>query len=311
MKLPRKKDGKFICEECEKLCKNFQSLKRHINFKHNKKEYFDKWIKEETDGICKICKKNTEFSGFFYKNCCSELCAKKYNLQRTKEEVFKKYGVENVFQQKDIKEKIKKTIKERYGVEFITQNEEIENKANIKRKETNKKRYGSENILNNTKKREETCIKRYGVKNPVQNEKIWEKIKNTNKERYGVEFPNQNKEIFDKGFKMRVQTKQYKETNLTYQGSFELDFLNKYYEKIIIEKGPPIKYFFDNKNKIYHSDFFIPSLNLVIEIKNSYHYKKYYDHIKAKEMGVILSGYKYIIIIDKHYKKFNQLIKFL
>ena len=310
MKTPKKINDKFICEECNAQYINLQALSKHIKLKHNINTYYDKWLKEKGEGLCKICGKKTKRNDKFasgYKTCCSKECNNKYNLLRTKEEIFKIYGVENPYQAKTVKDKIKETNKERYGVEFITQNKEIELRANKKRKKTNKERYGSENILNNTEKREETCMQKYGVKNPVQNKEIWDKIKQTNKERYGVEFPNQNREIFDKGFKIRIQTKQYKNTTLTYQGSYELDFLEKYYDKIDIENGPSIKYQFAEKDKIYHADFFIPSLNLVVEIKNSYLYKKYYEHITAKEKGAISNGYNYIIIVDKHYKLFNQL----
>ena len=39
-----------------------------------------------------------------------------------------KYGVDNVFQLNDIKEKIKKTNLDKYGYEYITQSKEIQNK---------------------------------------------------------------------------------------------------------------------------------------------------------------------------------------
>lgn len=46
----------FVCEECGKtfiICNNFS---RHIRISHMSiKEYFDKWLKEEGDGLCKCC----------------------------------------------------------------------------------------------------------------------------------------------------------------------------------------------------------------------------------------------------------------
>ena len=66
-------------------------------------------------------------------------------------------------------------------------------------------------------------------------------------------------------------TKQ-KYNHLTYQGTFELDFINKYYNKINIQNGMTIKY---DENKVYYPDFFIPELNLIVEIKSDYFYKKY------------------------------------
>ena len=55
-----------------------------------------------------------------------------------------------------------------------------------------------------------------------------------------------------------------------YRGSFEKDFLDKFSDKFEIKQGLSFKYIINEKNRTYHSDFFIPSLNLIVEIKNSY-----------------------------------------
>jgi hypothetical protein len=103
--------------------------------------------------------------------------------------------------------------------------------------------------------------------------------------------------------------KLYKDTDLWYQGSYELDFLEKYYNKFPdIKRGPSIKYVYEGKNKIYYPDFYIPSLNLIIEIKNSYYVNKDKNKIKIKEQFVIKEGYSYCIIINKDYTKFIDLI---
>jgi len=49
---------------------------------------------------------------------------------------------------------------------------------------------------------------------------------------------------------------------------------------------------------------YLAILNLVVEIKNSYLYKKDKLIIKEKEKYTILNGFKYIIIIDKNYEEF-------
>jgi len=60
----KNQEGLFICEECNKTFNNCQQLSRHIHFKHNgQKQYFDKWIKEEIEELCKICNKETKFLG--------------------------------------------------------------------------------------------------------------------------------------------------------------------------------------------------------------------------------------------------------
>ena len=42
----RKENEKLVCEECHKLFVNINGLAQHVNCKHNTKNYFDKWVKE-------------------------------------------------------------------------------------------------------------------------------------------------------------------------------------------------------------------------------------------------------------------------
>jgi hypothetical protein len=97
-----------------------------------------------------------------------------------------------------------------------------------------------------------------------------------NKNNYGVEYPSQDPSIFKQIFKTSFKIKKFKDTNIYYQGSYELDFLEKYYDKYPdIQRGPRIKYIFKGKKHYYFSDFLIPSKNLIVEVKNSYFDKKY------------------------------------
>ena len=77
----KSKDGFFICEECGKLCSRLRGLSRHLHNQHkyiSDKEYYDKWIKNENEGICKICGKdlsgNTNIYGSYLK--CDECKSK-------------------------------------------------------------------------------------------------------------------------------------------------------------------------------------------------------------------------------------------
>lgn len=71
----------------------------------------------------------------------------------------------------------------------------------IKRKMTNKKKYGKENY-NNIKKRKETNKRKYGVEYATQSEKIKLKTKKTNIDKYGVDNPSK----FDKFKEKRKET---------------------------------------------------------------------------------------------------------
>jgi hypothetical protein len=300
--------GLFICEECGKICKDKTVLSIH-NIKIHKlspKEYFDKWIKEKGEGICKICNKETKLirSDWGYKNTCSKMCANIYSGLRSKEEIFKKYGVENVYQLESIKLKCKQTKKERYGDEMYQNREQIE--------QTNIKRFGKKYPLQSKEiqdKIKQSNLENYGVEYSWQRKDIKNNIKHICLERFGVEHPSQNLDILNKGFKTRFQFHNYLNTNLIYQSSYELDFLEKYYDKYLdIQRGFSIKYEFNGKNKIYHSDFFIPSLNLIVEIKNSYLAKKDKDEIEAKKIAVLNKGYNFILIIDKKYDDLNNIV---
>jgi Uma2 family endonuclease len=86
-----------------------------------------------------------------------------------------------------------------------------------------------------------------------------------------------------------------------------LDFLEKYYDIFLnIERGPSLKYMYNGQNKVYHSDFFIPSLNLVIEIKSSWTLKLDIE-IEEKRNEVLKNNLKYIMVIDKKYSEFDKL----
>lgn len=193
----------------------------------------------------------------------------------------KKYGVDNVFQVENVKDKIKVTNLELYGFENPHQNKEIKLKA------------------------EKTNLKRYGVKNPFQSEIIKKKIKETNLKNYGTEYPSQNQEFYNKKLKDGVKIKYI--DNLYYQGSYEKEFIMKYKDKITIENGLSIEYYYLGEKKIYHSDFYIPEFDLVIEIKSKYWYEKHLDKCKAKEKYTKIH-HNYIMIIDKKYNKFDGII---
>jgi len=292
------KDGLFICEECGRTFKKLCNLSPHIGKYHNKKKYFDKWIKDENDGKCKICKKETPFLSLVhgYKNYCSDECAKKLHYINLKLSNLKKYGVENTFQSKEKKEKIKETKRERYNDENYNNREKC--------KQTYLERYGVEYIsqLKEIKeKKEQTCLKNHGVKAGFANV---EKRKHTCLKHFGVENPSQDFEIHKKQQFAGFKAKKFRNTNIYYRGSYELDFLEKYYDKYPDILNPTfIKYKFKRKNCYYFPDFYIPSKNLIIECKNSYLAEKNKMKIEYQKQAVINAGYNYIMIINKDYSK--------
>jgi len=341
-------EGLFICEECGKICKNLLGLTTHLRYHHNKKEYYEKWLKEENEEFCAYCGKELQYDGLYPRaKYCNQKCMSNsivikqkikntklerygdesyHNMEKSKQTKLERYGNEHYFNRK----KSKQTKLERYG---------DENYSNTKKsKQTKLERYGDEGYHNIEKMKQtnldkhgveysfirdefkelakQTCLTNYGVEYPSQSNEIQEKIKQTklekygdetyhNKEqmkqtclkKYGVEHPNQIQEQYNKGLKTRLLLHKYKDTNLTYQGTYELDFLNIYSDKIDIENALSIKYIVNNKNKVYHPDFYIPSLNLIVEIKSTW-ILKLDENIEIKKKTTITNGFNYLMILN-------------
>jgi len=240
--------------------------------------------------------------------------------------MMEKYGGKSPLCSKIIKEKSKETIRKNYGVDNVSKNDKIK----YKKTQTTLKNWNvknpsqSEQIKN---KKIKTTLKNYGVENPLQNKNIRKKGKNTKFKKYGNENYNnrcksvetclikygvnnvsQDEIINLKKQKSLFLRKKFK--NLTYQGTYELDFLEKY-QNLNIEKGKTIRYKFENKEKIYFSDFFYKPFNLIIEIKSDYIYKKDIEKNLIKQKSCIEQGYNFIFIINKNYEDFNILLRTL
>jgi len=318
------------CKECNKQFKRTSDLSKHIGIFHkDTKEYYDKWIKKENEGICKICGNESKFRNLThgYNNVCNnKKCLSSFKYNNLRNGMIKKYGNYASSLIQELKEKQKNTCIIKYGSKSSLSSEKIRNKIEA----TNLKKYGVKNVSCNIyirNKIEATNLKKYGVKNVFQSEEIKKKIKITNIERYGVSyylelekikqqnmfnkygvlFAQQNKDIHIKQQINSCKIKKYKNSEIYYRGSFEYDFLEKY-NFLTIQNGPSIKYKYKNKIRIYHSDFMIKDLKLIIEIKNSYLAKRDKNILIAKKKAVESIGIKFIMIIDKNYTEFETLI---
>lgn len=289
-------------------------------------EYLSKNSLIKVDVICDICNntkiinyknyiKNISSGGFY---ACSNKCA----VIKGENTCIKKYGTKYALQNEDIKQKTKDYFTEKFGVDNPSKCKEVCDK----REETMMKRFGVKTniILPDTHKkaievsctdesklkREETMIERYGVRNCMMNTDVYNRFKETNIVKYGCEYPAQNVDIFDKTQKAQFKMKYF--NDIRYQGTYELDFLthcndNGYLDKI--SKVKSIKYTFENNNKVYHPDFYIEELNLIIEIKSDYYYNLYLDKNIEKRKSCIEKGYNFLFIINKDYTILNEKIK--
>lgn len=114
-----------------------------------------------------ICLEHGSFFQGVYSHIKGSHCPKCVSGNR-KKTILEKYGVENVFQNKNIKQKIKKTNLEKYGTEWPTQSKQVQDKI------------------------QNTNIERYGVKTTLKVPEVQEKIKNTMEQKYSKNFYAQN-----------------------------------------------------------------------------------------------------------------------
>lgn len=163
--------------------------------------------------ICPVCRKETPFRTILYgySQFCSVECSYKSKLrsEKIKNTCLNKYGVENVSQNKDIKQKKLDTITKNYGgIGFASK--EIRDKSN--------------NTIKN----------KYGVENVSQNEDIKQKKLDTfTKNHRGIGFAS--KELKEKAFKTLF--KNYGVINPYQINSIKERARKKYYEKFYNENS--------------------------------------------------------------------------
>lgn len=78
----------YKCCVCNEIFDNKRKFAKHRLFKHdlNLKDYYDKFLKKEKDGICVICNNHTKFdkSTNSYKKTCSHKCGGIYFRKKLK-----------------------------------------------------------------------------------------------------------------------------------------------------------------------------------------------------------------------------------
>jgi hypothetical protein len=301
-------EGKRFCEICGKkikrnkksTCSNACTTKKRIN--------------NSEERICKICGKHFFEQKYKKKFLCSPECSlmwrnlpenKQKRIQKERKTNLERYGVENRFQLKEVQDEIKKINLEKYGEEYPMKLQQFKEK----RVKTNIGKYGVKSFSQTSeyiKKIKKTNLERYGVEYTAQVEKFKEKGRKTCIEKYGVPNPLMNHEIFRKQQKSRAEVKKYKSTDLYYQGTYELYFLEEMEKKgklNEVQNGKSYDYVFDEEEHVYHSDFFYNGEN--IEIKSGWTYnnngknKKLEDINKAKWKSVTDFGDKIRVLLSK------------
>lgn len=172
------------------------------------------------------------------------------------------------------------------------------------------------NILTNkyTRFDKPECIEKY-------KEQFKERMRNVHGREYYTQDPNALKHMLNS----RTLTKTYSIGKYTYNvtGQYEEDFLDfmfyilKCNPEDLIECPFHIEYEFDGVKRIYMPDFYMPSLDLVIEIKStkSAYAERDKDFEEAKRIAGInymkSKNGNYYYLADKNYKKFLEYMKTL
>jgi hypothetical protein len=336
IKLLSKSSFEYVDVKCD-ICYEVKSI-RYVTYNLQ--------LKNKSQG-CTSCKgtkiKETMMDRYGYfnnnRNKSKETCIEKYGVDNVskselvkdikKETNMKNWGVDNVFKSDIIKDIIKEIHLENFGVDHPSKSDIIKDKkvrtCNInfgvnfptqsnlvisKRNINNIEKYGYNSYTKTDEYKtrvKNTNLIKYGSEWYMSTDDFKEKSKITNNEKYGEDHHMQNIEVFQRNQVAGFSAKNY--NGLYYRGSYELDFI-KFCEinNIIIENGSSIKFIFNDKNKIYFPDFYVPSLNLICEIKSDYYYSKDLELNLAKKEATLSQGYNFLFIIDKNYKELLDII---
>lgn len=272
-----------------------------------------------------------------YKKFCSEECqresmkvggSERANLENA---ITEKYGVANIFQLEEVKQKSRETIKMKYGVDHPMKSEEIKSKT----KATYLERTGFSHPAQNPSVRtrmKATWLRIYGVDHPMKTEMVYARLVKTNIERRGVNHPLSDQLVREK----------IKATNLLRYGVENIinnpiirDYVNSFntntqYSKPEIE----ICSYLDSLGVVYESgnfsvlrgkmfdgrvttrqiDIYCPEYKLAIEFNGLYWHSekyRYKDYHLEKTMHCEAQGIQLIHIWEDEWRDKQEVVKSL
>lgn len=137
---------------------------------------------------------NKECEDKLYRDLAKETFSRKDVIEKSRNTIKIKYGVDNISQAPEIKEKKKETCRRHFGVDFPFQSEEV-----IKTyKKNNIEKYGVSSPAKTKEIQDKiinTNLRKYGCPRPSMNIAVIQKIIDTNMEKYGYRCPLQNEKI--------------------------------------------------------------------------------------------------------------------
>ncbi|QAU04553.1 HJR family nuclease [Vibrio phage Va1] len=239
------------------------------------------------------CGDRVMFKQNHYQEFCSKSCQAKNNSKRRLSTYKKNTGYSHPHKNPEIRERMKLKMIENYGVEHYMKSPEYVDKV----KSTKLKRYGNENY-NNIEKIKKTNLERYGAVSILS----FQKLKEENMfKKYGVRHSSHlgyngyrwKDFVMPSGKIVKVQG---------YENRYLPVLINMFGEDDIIVHSPEIpkvKYHYKDKEHYYFPDFYIPSRNLIIEVKSEYTLKWDLDKNIAKFKAVKEQGFNFKLKVYK------------
>ena len=280
--------GELIsCKICNRECKNLRCLVSHLRGhikEHSQKDYYDKFMKRnESEGICLICGKKTNFQSlkFGYAKHCSYKCGS-LDLEvqkKNKETSIKKYNVDHPQKNKTVRNKVIATNIKNCGFFCNFQSEETKRKK-IK---TSQIHYSKDHPCQSeeVKKIRREIEQEKNIKDPNRIKKIIEKRKKTCNDKYGVDYYNKTIEGRQKirsSFLKRIENQYNNNEPLSPNiGNKERKCLNE------LQKFTNYKIERNIRMFDYFPDGLIQNLKLIIEFDEKYHqnlFQKEKDYFK-------------------------------
>ena len=297
------------CEICGREFNNLKSVISH-SAKHHKvtsKEYYDRYLKKEDEGKCKICGKPTKFIGARegYSKYCSVACNNRDPEFINKIVASRKNRSDE--EKAETEKKRKQTCLDRYGDEhFHNSQKAVESMKNRtpeekaltqeKRKNTNLNRYGDEQY-NNREKFKETWnnksdddkkeisdrVRKTFLENNSQDKKL-DNFRKTCLEKYGVDHPFKKKEVVDRCLETKKEnTASFeKENDVTSIQSLLEEYGYGWFESNIITDYV----FYGRKKFVKNSD--IPK---IVKYATEYNFKGGISHSEKDIVDFIRSIY--------------------
>jgi hypothetical protein len=298
-----------LCDEHPHLYRGkfLQYAKGHDSFKFRENKYREKF----GSPTCLKCGIEIGFYRGEPNIYCSTKCSPgEWNQETIKNTINERYGVNNIMEIKEFRDrlstslietwsmnrdeildKIKISNNKKFGVDFAFQSNEIKERQRM----TMNRNHGVDHYSKTDKFRKDSSS-RMVLNNPMKIPENVEKMINTT-------MINDNHGW--KNFHLK-----YKETELTYQSTYEYDFL-EFCEKnsvlCLVERSPSFQYL--NK-KSYHFPDYIFSDRYIIEIKSNWVLNLQGGmSIIQEKINSIGAKYKYILILDKDYREFENIMK--